>query len=110
MNHQEPRIPAELAPEVFEKASRLYAKHQNETYSLSELIEAGTEAKIPPEFIHKAVEQVQAEQIQARQSVEALKDVAFMSLIITTLFGWMAFASPCHATINQVNNQTTQVK
>lgn len=109
MNHPEPRIPVELAPEVFEKASRLYAQ-QSETYSLSELVEAGKEAKIPPEFIHKAIKQVQAEQIQARQGLEALKDVAFTSLIITTLFGWMAFASPCHATISQLNSQTTQVK
>ncbi|MBV6623012.1 MAG: hypothetical protein KI793_08670 [Rivularia sp. (in: Bacteria)] len=108
MNYPEPRIPVELAPEVFEKASRLYAQ-QSETYSLSELVEAGKEAKIPPEFIHKAIKQVQAEQIQTRQGLEALKDVAFTSLIIA-LFGWMAVGSPCHAQINEVNNQTIQVK
>ncbi|MBV6622596.1 MAG: hypothetical protein KI793_06535 [Rivularia sp. (in: Bacteria)] len=109
MNHPEPRITVELAPEVFERASRLYAQH-SETYSLSELTEAGAVARIPPEFIHKAVKQVQAEQIQARQGLEALKDVVFTSLIITTLFGWMAFGNPCHATISQLNSQTTQVK
>ncbi len=87
MNHPETRIPAELAPEVFEKASRLYAQHQYETYSLSELIEAGTEAKIPPEFIHKAVEQIQAQQIQAHQRSENLKDAAIASVIAVTLFG-----------------------
>ena len=60
MNKSEPRIPKEMAPEVFALASKLYAQHE-QSYSISELVEAGAEAKIPPEFIQQAVQQIQLE-------------------------------------------------
>lgn len=58
MNHPQDRIPEEQTPEVFTLAAQLYARH-NQSYSLKELMEAGAEAKIPPEFIQQAVEQIQ---------------------------------------------------
>jgi hypothetical protein len=61
MNNPENRVSRELAPEVFQIASELYAQNQQE-YSLQELIMIGEEAKIPAEYIQQAVELVQAKQ------------------------------------------------
>lgn len=67
MSHQEPQIPETMAPEVFAVAARLYAE-KNQSYYPAELMQAGAEAKIPPEFIQQAIAQVQSQQIQAHQS------------------------------------------
>lgn len=61
MNYPHDRIPEEKTPEVFTLAATLYAKH-NQSYSVKDLMEAGAEAKIPPEFIQQAIEQIQLEQ------------------------------------------------
>ncbi|MBW4677607.1 MAG: hypothetical protein KME52_27495 [Desmonostoc geniculatum HA4340-LM1] len=55
MNNPDHRISRELAPEIFQLASELYAQKQQE-YSLQELIIIGEEAKIPAEFIQQATE------------------------------------------------------
>jgi len=68
MNHPQDRIPEEQTPEVFTLAAQLYARH-NQSYSLKELMEAGAEAKIPPEFIQQAVEQIQLQRAQMQQPV-----------------------------------------
>lgn len=60
------RIPEEQAQEVFTLAARLYAQ-ETQSYSVEELIAAGTEAKIPPEFIQQAFEQMQLEKMQNQQ-------------------------------------------
>jgi hypothetical protein len=52
------RIPEEKTQEVFTLAAQLYALH-NQSYSVTELMAAGAEAKIPPEFIQQAIEQLQ---------------------------------------------------
>lgn len=72
MNESEPRIPKEMAPEVFALASKLYAQHE-QSYSISELVEAGAEAKIPPEFIQQAVQQIQLELAQIREQQEKIE-------------------------------------
>lgn len=59
MDNQENRLHRELAPEVFQLASELYAQKQQE-YTLQELILIGEEAKIPAEFIQQAVDLIQA--------------------------------------------------
>lgn len=53
MDNVEPQIPEEIAPEVFAQASRLYAQTNRDCsdYSLAELMQAGAEAQIPPEFV-----------------------------------------------------------
>lgn len=61
MNRPQDRIPEDKAQDVFTRAAQLYAQH-NQSYSVQELMEAGAEAKIPPEFIQQAVEQLQIEQ------------------------------------------------
>ncbi|PSO77925.1 MAG: hypothetical protein BRC44_12270 [Cyanobacteria bacterium QS_4_48_99] len=112
MTYPEPRIPAESAPEVFALASRLYAQ-QKGTYSLSELIEAGAEAKIPPEYIQQAVQQIQTQQNQTRKRSETLKGVAISAGVAVTLLGLLTFlgesmASGCHSTMSMTGSQTTQ--
>ncbi len=66
-NASEPRISADLVPEVLALAARLQAQQQN-TYSLEELVEAGTEASIAPEHIRQAAQQIQATSRSAQVS------------------------------------------
>ena len=68
----EPKIPEELTPEVFTIASRLYGQASQE-YSLAELEQAGLEAQIPPEFIQKAVREIQIQEIKTRKQRQKLK-------------------------------------
>jgi hypothetical protein len=58
MNSPDYRIPEDKAQEVFTLAAQLYAQH-TQSYSVQELMEAGTEAKIPPEFVQQAIDQLQ---------------------------------------------------
>jgi len=60
------RIPDQMAPEVFDLAARLYAQH-NQSYSVDDLVAAGSEVQIPPEFVQEALRQVQANQLQEQQ-------------------------------------------
>jgi len=72
MNHLDPRIPEEMVPDVFGLAARLYAE-KNKGYSPAELMQAGVEAKIPPELIQQAIAQLQSQQIQSKQSQQLYK-------------------------------------
>ena len=63
MNRPEFRIPEDRAQDVFTRAAQLYAQH-NQSYSAKELMEAGAEAKIPPEFIQQAIEELHITQTQ----------------------------------------------
>lgn len=62
------RIPEDQAQNVFTRAAQLYAEH-NQSYSVKELMEAGTEARIPPEFIQQAIEELQIQQSPAHKPV-----------------------------------------
>lgn len=63
MKLQNYRIPEEQAQDVLTRAAQLYAQH-NQSYSVQELIDAGTEAQIPPEFMEEAIHQIELENIQ----------------------------------------------
>lgn len=65
MRQLDPQISEDIAPEVFALAARLYAE-KNQSYSLAELVQAGAEAQIPPEFIQQAVLEIQAKHIRAQ--------------------------------------------
>lgn len=67
MSEPEPRILAQKVSEVLALASRLQAEHR-QGYSLLELMQAGAEANISPEFIQQA-----AQQIQTKPSVANLQ-------------------------------------
>lgn len=112
MNNSDPRIPKEMAPEVFALASRLHAQ-QDQSYSLSELIEAGAEAKIPPEIIRQAVQQIQLEDSQVCRQREKLKvaviavGVVVASVVFLASGGQMA-ASGCHSMMRMTGEQLDQ--
>ncbi|NET60769.1 MAG: pentapeptide repeat-containing protein [Symploca sp. SIO2E6] len=95
MKPLEDRIPEDQAQEVFTRAAQLYAKH-NQSYSVKELMEAGTEAKIPPEFIQQALEQLQLEKSstgvpQKKRSVLPLTSLAIglPAILAFGLVGWL---------------------
>ncbi len=71
MSNQEIRIPSELAPKVLELASRYYAQQEN-SYANSQLVEAATEAGIPPECIEQAIRDIRDQQ---QQKIEQEKKV-----------------------------------
>lgn len=72
MYRPEDRIPEDKAHDVFARAAQLYAQ-QNQSYSVQELMEAGTEAKIPPEFIQQAIEELQIQQSPTQSPVSMSK-------------------------------------
>lgn len=80
MSNSNPRIPEEMAPEVFATASRLYAQ-KSQDYSIEELMEAASEAQIPPEFIQQAVQEIHQKRIQAAERRKKLR-VVFASLSV----------------------------
>jgi hypothetical protein len=94
MNRPEYRIPEEKTQEVFTLAAQLYAKH-NQSYTVTELMEAGAEAKIPPEFIQQAIDQLQIEhspaQHPATQRSKALVGLAIGLPLLAAIAvaGWL---------------------
>jgi uncharacterized protein YjbI with pentapeptide repeats len=68
MNRPDYRIPEDKTQEVFTLAAQLYAQH-NQSYTVKELMDAGAEAKIPPEFIQQAIDQMELQQVPTQQPV-----------------------------------------
>ncbi len=81
MDNADARIPEDLMPEVMALASRLYAE-QNQGYSMSELMAAGSEVQIPPHLIQQALQQLQAERetqrIQQEQAAARKRQVTWV--------------------------------
>jgi LemA protein len=90
MKPSDSQIPEEIAPEVFALASRLYAE-QNQSYSMKELIEVGTEVDIPPEFIQQAVREVQEKRIQTQKRQRRLKIVGVGVGVAIALWGIVTY-------------------
>jgi LemA protein len=63
-NFSDRLIPDDLAPEVFERASR-YAAAAQDGYETSDLVEAGAEVDLPPQLIERAIREIEAERLQA---------------------------------------------
>lgn len=74
------RIPEDKTQEVFTRAAQLYTQH-NQSYSVKELMEAGAEAKIPPEFIQQAIEELQL-QWAPTQPLATKRSKALIGLLI----------------------------
>ena len=66
------RIPEDIADDVLEVASRLYADTNN-SYSLAELKAAGQQVNIPPELIDRAIEEVREKQRQEAEKQQQAK-------------------------------------
>lgn len=92
MDNSEIHIPEEIAPAVFALASRYYADYR-QGFSESELVKAGLEVDIPPEFIQKAIQEIQIQQQQkldqdkrAQQKRQLLLKLGVGSLSIILLW------------------------
>ena len=82
------RIPQDTASEVFTLASQYYAQ-RNQSYSVSDMVEAGAEVHIPPELIQQAIREIQARQKRARQQRQMLFKVSTGILAAIALWsGW----------------------
>lgn len=111
INPSDLRISADLAPEVLALAARLQAEQQS-SYSLEELVEAGAEANIEPEYIRQAAQQIQSQQIQATSrpasSSWLAKGGAMAVVIVVALFGITLIGGStgmgCHARMDAVES------
>jgi LemA protein len=84
------RIPDEKAAEVFELAARLYAQH-DQSYSVDDLVRAGSEAQIPQEFIQEALQQIQAREIQQQQVRQRRRQLQIVAIALgVIIIGWSA--------------------
>jgi BTB/POZ domain-containing protein KCTD9 len=113
MNPSEFRIPEEKTQEVFTLAAQLYAKH-NQSYTVRELMEAGAEAKIPPEFIQQAIDQLELQHMPA-QPLANKRSKALIGLAIglpllaaIALMGWLVTRNA--ATTAQVTEASVQTQ
>lgn len=89
MNNPEIRIPEDIAPEVLTLASRYYAC-SSQSYSVSELVQAGSEAQIPAEFIVQAIREVQE---QREQKLEQQKQARLMRQMLLKVGAGIAIVS-----------------
>lgn len=117
MSDLTPRIPEEIADEVFQVASQLYAQAQS-SYSLEDLQKAGQQVNIPPELIEKALQQVQEQKRlekeqrrQQQQQQQKIKLIAAGVGVIAILWGVLTFnglngaSQKVNAAWAQVENQ-----
>lgn len=117
MHNSENYIPEDIAPEVLALACRYYADQQ-ESYSVSELVQAGAEVQIPAEFIQQAIHEIQAQkeqQLEQRKRTKKQRQI-FLTIsagILTISALWSIYtynflssnASKVQAAWAQVENQ-----
>lgn len=96
----------------FALAARLQAQKQ-QSYSLTELTQIGAEANIPPEFIQKAIQQIQAKQAQAHERQQKLKVGLISAGVGSALWGLWAGKMPlaqghCTSMMSKLGEQNSQ--
>jgi LemA protein len=117
MKDSNSQIPEDMAQEVLELASRYYSGSQN-SYSLEQLQEAGSDVQIPPEFVEKAIQEVREkrrieaqEQQGAEKRQKTIKKVVAGVAVAVALWGIFTYnslsssASDVQASWAQVENQ-----
>ncbi|MBO0351691.1 LemA family protein [Phormidium pseudopriestleyi FRX01] len=117
MKDSNSQIPEDMAQEVLELASRYYSGSQN-SYSLDQLQQAGSDVQIPPEFMEKAIQEVREkrrieaqEQQAAQKRQKTVKMVAAGVGVAIALWGIFTYnslsssASNVEASWAQVENQ-----
>jgi len=101
MNKLNRGVPEKIMPEVLEIASRNYANH-SQTYSDSELIQAGAEAQIPAEFIQQAIQEVRSRKIRQQKQRRVLAIVGASVLAISGVWSiWTYNSFSRHASVVQ---------
>ncbi|MEQ8382698.1 MAG: LemA family protein [Coleofasciculus sp. A1-SPW-01] len=101
MNKLNRGIPEKIVPEVMELASRHYANH-SQSYSASELMQAGSEAQIPVEFIQQAIQEVQLRQKRQQKQRRVLAIVGASVLAISAIWSiWTYNSFSRHASVVQ---------
>lgn len=108
MNNPEDRIPEDIAPEVLALASRYYA-HSTQSYSVSELVQAGSEVQIPAEFIEQAIREIQA---QRSQKLEQQKRSRYMRQMLLNLGAGIMVVSTLWSiwTYNSLSREVSNVE
>ena len=82
------RIPEDIASQVLTLASQYYAE-EVQSYSITNIVEAGAEVHIPPELIQQAIQEIQARQKRSKQQRQLLFKVgAGMLTAIALWSGW----------------------
>ncbi len=117
MKDSNSQIPEDMAPEVLELAARYYSGSQN-SYSLADLQQAGSDVQIPPEFVEKALQEVREkrrieaqQQQQAQERQKTVKMVAAGVGVAVALWGIFTYNSLSSSVSNveaswaQVENQ-----
>jgi len=94
MKYENRQLPEDTAHEILELAARYYTEKTNEEqaegYTISELIDAGTEAEIPDEHIQQAIKDIEAKNRKARkrkQKNPKLKNGLIAVSLITLITG-----------------------
>lgn len=106
-NHEQ--IPEEIAAEVLDLASHLYAAESSGGYSLEELQEAGKEVSIPPELIQEALKQIRTKQQKAKQKRQQTLQISLGIGVISSLWGVLVYNS-LNQQLHQVNAAWAQVE
>ncbi|MEO0926715.1 MAG: phosphate ABC transporter substrate-binding/OmpA family protein [Cyanobacteria bacterium J06643_13] len=95
MRHKGEQLPEDTAHEILELAARYYTEstHQEQVkgYTIEELIDAGTEAQIPDEYIQQAIKDIEAKSFneqrtkpRSNQPKKGLKVIAVAALVMGT--------------------------
>ncbi len=105
--NEDNKISEDIAKEVFERASQL-VHEKSQSYSLEELIQAGTEVKIPSEVIKQAVKDIQVKQKQEQQKQIQQKQknkqrLVMLSITAAVFIAWLG------NTYNFLSNTATRV-
>lgn len=115
MKPTEFRFSSNKASEILELAARYYTA-ENQTYTVAELVQAGSEVQIPDHLIRKAITdlgQQQQQQLEQRRKVKyCLGMVIGFSLIFTSaIASWSAFTYNHLVTVsNRVETVQKQVE
>lgn len=93
MRYKEGQLPEDISYEILELAARYYAEQTNQQqvrgYTIEELIDAGTEAEIPNEYIQQAIKDIREKnrgekRNHKRTKVDCLIAVSAIALIAGT--------------------------
>ena len=95
------RIPEDTAAEVFALASKYYAE-KNQSYSVSDMLQAGAEVQIPPELIQQAIQEIQTRQKRAREQRQLI--FKFSAGILAAIALWSGW------TYNSLSNTESKVE